>query len=169
VGHFYLYIGGKKKSDHQTMATLKNHYLRHTLATIAYRFQNTLHESRDNFGDFTPGQGARKTCEIINHMTQLLRASRGIIEDGAFNYKRLDVLDLPSEATRFNDELKEFDDLIADRDLSEAEIDRLLQGPISDILTHIGQLSLMRRLNGNPVGRGGFSKAPISIGKLSYF
>lgn len=151
------------------MTTSKNNYLRHTVATIAYRFQNTLHESRDNFGEFSPGLGARNSCEIINHMTQLLRASSGIIEDGAFNYKRLEVLDLDSETIRFHNELKAFDDLIKDRDLQEPETYRLLQGPVSDILTHIGQLSLMRRLNGNPVGRGGFSKAPISIGKLSYF
>lgn len=147
----------------------KNNYLRHTIATIAYRFQNTLHDARDNFGDFSPGLGARNSCEIINHMTQLLRASRRIIEDGTFTYNPLEVLDLPSETNRFNEELKAFDDLIKDRDLQEAGIHRLLQGPISDILTHIGQLALMRRLNGNPVGRGGFFKAPISIGKLSYF
>ncbi len=146
-----------------------NDFLRHILATIAYRFQNTVHEARDNFGDFSPGLGARKSCEIISHMTQLLCASRAIIEDGTFNYSPPDVLDLRSETIRFNDKLKAFDDLINDRDLQEEEIYRLLQGPISDILTHIGQLSLMRRLNGNPVGRGGFSKAPISIGKLSYF
>ncbi len=151
------------------MSTSKNHYLRHTLATIAYRFQSSVHEAGDDFGNFDPGHGARTPCEIITHMTHLLRGSASIIKEKIFSSDTLEPLDFEGEIERFNKQLHELDNLFIDTDLTEKTANRLLQGPIADILTHIGQLALMRRLNGNPTGISGFSSAPISVGEFSYF
>jgi hypothetical protein len=41
---------------------------------------------------------------------------------------------------------------------------RLLQGPFSDILTHIGQVSMLQRLNGKPIDGEDFSAASIKTG-----
>lgn len=102
-------------------------------------------------------------------MTHLLQASGNIITEGGFRSEPLKTLNLESEIDRFNKQLQKLDSIFIETDLTEKATNRLLQGPISDILTHIGQLSLMRRLNGNPTGISGFSSAPISVGQLSYF
>lgn len=146
----------------------KNSYLRHTIATIAYRFQSSVHEASDNFGEFDPGHGARTPSEIIRHMTHLLQASGTIIHEGVFSSEALESLNLKGEIDRFNKQLEELDSIFIETDLTEKTAYRILQGPIADILTHIGQLALMRRLNGNPTGISGYASAPISIGKLSY-
>lgn len=151
------------------MATQKNHYLRHSLSTIAYRFQSSVHGAGSDFGNFDAGQNSRTPCQIINHMTHLLLASGSMIKEGAFKSDRLEIQNLEAETDRFNEQLKVLDIILIETDLSEKTTNRLLQGPIADILTHIGQLALMRRLNGNPTGVSGFSSAPINIGQLSYF
>ena len=38
---------------------------------------------------------------------------------------------------------------------------RLLQGPLSDILTHIGQISMLSTLNDNPIEWEDFSSSPL--------
>ena len=52
-------------------------------------------------------------------------------------------------------------------DVNELPIDyakRLLQGPFSDLLTHIGQLAMLQRLNGKPNSAEDFSAATIETG-----
>ena len=44
--------------------------------------------------------------------------------------------------------------------------ERLLQGPLSDSMAHIGQLLMLRRLSGSPVPSENFLYADIKIGKL---
>jgi hypothetical protein len=151
------------------MSTPKNHFLRHTLATIAYRFQNAAHQTPDDFGDFSPGKGTRTVSEIINHMYQLLRSSGVLIEEGTFSSNPPEKLKYQAEVERFSKELVEFDRILIKEDFDLPTAYRLLQGPLSDILTHIGQIAMMRRLDGNPVKRGGYSSAPITIGEFSYF
>jgi hypothetical protein len=43
---------------------------------------------------------------------------------------------------------------------------QLLQGPFSDVMTHIGQLSMLRRLYGSPVPPENFIYADISASRL---
>lgn len=151
------------------MSRQNNHFLRHTLATIAYRFQNATQNTFDDFGDFSPGQGTRTVSELINHMYQLLRSSAMLIEQGTFNSKPPEKLTYQTEIERFTKELKNFDKILIEVDLDMPTTYRLLQGPLSDILTHIGQIAMMRRLDGNPLKKGGYSSAPITIGQFSYF
>lgn len=151
------------------MSRQNNHFLRHTLATIAYRFQNATHNTSDDFGDFSPGQDTRTVSEVINHMYQLLRSSGMLIKEGSFNSNPSEKLTYQPEIERFSEELVNFDKILIEEELDMPTAYRLLQGPLSDILTHIGQIAMMRRLVGDPVNRGGYSSAPIAIGQFSYF
>ncbi|MCV5942504.1 hypothetical protein OFN64_38105, partial [Escherichia coli] len=51
-------------------------------------------------------------------------------------------------------------------DLSDDLLLRLLQGPLSDAMTHIGQLAQLRRLAGSPVRGENFTKADIRTGHV---
>ena len=45
-------------------------------------------------------------------------------------------------------------------------LERLLQGPLADALTHTGQLTLLRRLAGAPVAHENFMEADIRAGQV---
>jgi hypothetical protein len=44
--------------------------------------------------------------------------------------------------------------------------EKLLQGPIADALTHVGQLALLRRIAGVPIKAENFVKAEIVAGRV---
>lgn len=143
---------------------MKNEYLRHTLSTIAYRFQKSVKNTENDFGDFSAGKGSRTPNEIINHMYQVLSATRIYILEKHYEKETPEKLNLKLEIERFNSELKNTDNILADKELGINYSKRLLQGPFSDIMTHIGQISMLRRLNGNPIEGEDFSSASIQTG-----
>jgi hypothetical protein len=42
----------------------------------------------------------------------------------------------------------------------------LFQGPIADALNHVGQLAMLRRLAGSPVGGENYAKAEIVVSRF---
>lgn len=146
-----------------------NEYIRHALATIAYRFQKSVTKSNNEFGSFNLGHGSRNTAEIVNHIYQVLKATKDLIQDGQNDLESPKNLNLEFEIERFNAELHELDIVLKYTNLGSDFSKRLLQGPIADILTHIGQISMMSRLNGYQIDGEDFASAPIKVGKLSYF
>jgi hypothetical protein len=57
-----------------------------------------------------------------------------------------------------------------DRRLAEGPIqcsaERLFQGPIADSLTHVGQISMLRRIAGDPTGGENYFLAEITEGRV---
>lgn len=151
------------------MSNPNSEYLRHTLATIAYRFQKSVSRSTNEFGNFNLGHGSRKTTEIVNHIYQVLKATKDFIQDGKYDKENPENLSFKFEIERFNTELHELDGVLSEKDLGSDFSKRLLQGPLADILTHIGQISMMSRLNGNSIDGEDFASAPIKVGVLAYF
>lgn len=143
--------------------------LRFTIATIAYRFQLSVHGAKNSFGAFEAGQNTRNPNAIIQHMYELLHATILLTMYNTFNYEPSESLHLSAEVERFNAALQRADETIASATLNTATTKRMLQGPLADILTHIGQISMLRRLHGDPVHGKNYSTAAISIGKLDYF
>ncbi len=142
--------------------------VRHLLATIAYRLRGGLQGAPVEFGDFTPGHGVRTPCELVRHMTRVLeRASASF---GDVIPKALDALSWQEEVNRFFKALRQLDENVAHRDLQPdaPPLLILIQGPVADVLTHSGQIALLRRLAGSPVEGRNFMKADIRIGALEY-
>ncbi|TRX62581.1 hypothetical protein FNH22_00355 [Fulvivirga sp. M361] len=145
---------------------MNNEYLRHTLATINYRFQKSVRNAEDSFGGFSLGKGSRSTNEIIHHMYDVLSATRFFIEREQRKKGTPERLSLTLEIERFIAELKTLDKTLSDKELGIDYSKRLLQGPFSDILTHIGQISMLQRLNDGPIEREDFSSVDIKTGVL---
>ena len=143
---------------------MKNEFLRHTLSTIDYRFQKSIKYAAINFGDFTIGNGSRTPKEIINHMFQVLHGTRIYILEERRQNDTPEKLSLQLEIDRFNAELKQLDEVLSEKELDVNFSKKLLQGPLSDILTHIGQISMLSRLNNNPIEGEDFSAAQIQTG-----
>tara|TARA_R100001143_G_C3361139_1_gene136009 strand:+ start:5036 stop:5491 length:456 start_codon:yes stop_codon:yes gene_type:complete len=151
------------------MGNTNNEFLRHTLATIAYRFQKSVSSSADEFGCFNLGHGSRTPLEIVNHIYEVLKATREFILDTKDNKVQPENLSFIQEVERFNTELEKFDIVLIEKNLDTEYAKRLIQGPLSDILTHVGQIAMMSRLYGKPLAKERFASAPITVGTLSYF
>jgi hypothetical protein len=74
-------------------------------------------------------------------------------------------LDWPDEVTRFFDALGRFDAFLASDAALAASAEQLLQGPVADALTHIGQLTMLRRIAGAPVLAENYYVADIAAGR----
>ena len=70
------------------------------------------------------------------------------------------------EVHRFFAALEAFEDYLASDSPLEARPEKLFQGPISDALTHIGQIAMLRRLAGAPVCGENFYVAKIAAGTV---
>jgi hypothetical protein len=71
------------------------------------------------------------------------------------------------EVLRLHDLLKDLSHhLAAGTPLRETTPERLLQGPLSDAMTHVGQLAFLRRLFGAPVPPENFIMADIDAANL---
>jgi hypothetical protein len=143
----------------------KRELLRHGLATIAYRGAKVLRDAPQEFGDLKVGETTRSPSQILAHLADLL--------DWAFelahgNYVWHDTTPGPWDETvaRFFAGLARLDEYFAsDASLGFSE-EQLLQGPIADALTHIGQLAMLRRLAGSPVIGESYFKADIVTGRV---
>ncbi len=140
---------------------MQNELLRHTLATIDYRFRKATQEFPADFGQLSLGKGVRTPIEIIRHMFQVLSATKVFLEEGAFRRPSAPDLDLMGEHSRFLALLVELDKVLAQLDLSNGATKLLIQGPFSDVLTHVGQIAMMQRLMDNPIPGENFSIAKI--------
>jgi hypothetical protein len=140
-------------------------FLRHTLATVAYRAAKVERFAPPGFGDFELGKGARKPVEIIAHMADLfdwaLRMARGTNE-----WVQSKPQAWRKEVARFHASLLAFDQHLASDAPLNVSAEELFQGPISDALTHIGQLAVLRRQSGMPVRSEVYAKANIATGRV---
>ena len=140
--------------------------LRHFLATVAYRFQTAVRDAPEHFGAFEPGHGVRPPAEIVRHMTHMLKyAHSRFVATADVDSPR--ELSLSEEIARFHEIMGVLDRDLADRS-NEEEGDvllNLLQGPLSDVMTHAGQLAMLRRMAGSPVRGQSFTAADVEIGR----
>jgi len=144
----------------------KRSLLRHFLAALAYRTQKALRGAPKEFGDFRVADGVRTPAELVRHMTSVLGYARTFFIGGQYRPEPLPSLD--EEIIRFHDMVEDVArHLEAGAPLLEGmSAERLLQGPLSDAMTHAGQLAMLRRLAGVPVPPENFIVADIQPERL---
>jgi hypothetical protein len=137
---------------------------RHTLATLAYRAARALEDSPESFAGF---DGAGRTpAQILAHMGDLLDWALSMAE-GAQRWQNSPPLPWPEEQRRFFAALEAFDQYLVSGERIHAPLGRLLQAPVADAMTHVGQLAMLRRLAGCPIRGENYYAAEISAGKVS--
>ena len=125
-------------------------FLRHTVATLAYRAAKTMRGAPATFAGFQAGPSARTPVEIVAHMGDLLDWAMAMAK-GEPRWNSATPQAWEKECARFFTALKAFDDALASDGPLGYELARLFQGPIADALTHTGQLAMLRRLHGSPM------------------
>jgi hypothetical protein len=141
------------------------HLLRHTVATVAYRAGKALRDAPDHFGTFHIGDKTRTPAQILAHMGDLFDWAFCIAQ-GKQAWHDSTPLPWDAEVERFFGAVKRFDDLLASAEPLHASAECLYQGPVSDALTHIGQIAMLRRLGGSPIKGENFFRAQISAGHV---
>jgi hypothetical protein len=140
--------------------------LRHYLAAIAYRTQKATRDAPDGFPSFAAGNQVRTPVEILRHMTSLIGYTRTLFLGGSYPVKPDPLPSFAEELRRFHDLLQAVSELLeADKPLSVTP-EQVLQGPLADVMTHVGQLALLRRLAGAPVPPENFVYAEIDATRL---
>jgi hypothetical protein len=141
---------------------MQNHILRHFLATLKYRCTKAIKDAPANFPNYNVGSGVRTPLEILSHMSQVLRFAQSVFDD--FITIDMEIGSWDVEVNRFYSELEYLDSLIS-KGLPQRDriVEMLLQGPLSDAMTHVGQLSMIRRMSGTPIPGESFFDADIPV------
>jgi hypothetical protein len=141
----------------------KRELLRHTLASLAYRSARAFEGSPDDFGGFAGG--GRQPAQIVAHMGDLFDWALSVAE-GHERWHISEPLAWAEEQRRFFATLHAFDAFLAAMEPLHAPIERLMQGPVTDAFTHVGQLAMLRRLAASPTRGENFYVAAISLGQV---
>ncbi len=105
--------------------------------------------------------------EILRHMTSVLGYSRTMFLGGSYPFKPDPLPAFADEIQRFHDMVESLGELLsAGAPLREGSQHQLLQGPFSDVMTHVGQLAILRRLADAPVAPENFIYAEIDANRL---
>jgi len=139
--------------------------LRHLAATLAYRAAKTLRDAPPGFATLSAGPTTRRPVEIVAHMADLMTWSVTLAR-GEYLWEAGGSDDWPTEVDRFCAGLAELDAELAARDLSMDSVEKLLQGPLADALTHTGQLAMLRGAAGAPVRPESYARAQITRGRV---
>jgi hypothetical protein len=143
----------------------KRELLRHTVATLAYRGAKAVRAAPDSFASFKASETTRTPAQILAHIGDLLDWALSIAK-GDEIWNNSEPLPWKEEVERFHAALANFDNYLAsDAELS-ATCERLFQGPIADALTHVGQLTMLRRIAGAPLRGENYSRAKIAAGRV---
>jgi hypothetical protein len=140
-------------------------FLRHTLATIAYRAAKVERLAPPGFGDFKLGKAARTPVEIIAHMGDLFDWGLTMVQ-GKAEWVQSKPKAWRAEVARFHASLLALDQYLASDAPLGVTAEELFQGPISDALTHIGQVAIMRRQDDSPVRSEVYARADIASGRV---
>ncbi len=140
-------------------------FLRHTIATLAYRGGKALRAAPAGFGDFPVGEGSRTPVRILAHIADLVEWALTQAR-GAEKWHDSTPGTWADEERRFFAGLATLDaHLASDAPLGQPA-PRIFQGAIADAIWHVGQIAMIRRLAGSPVRGENYNRADIVVGRV---
>jgi hypothetical protein len=147
------------------VADAERHFLRHTLATVAYRAAKPLRDAPAGFGATEIAGYPRTPIKLLAHVCDLYDWALSIAQ-GKQEWRVSAPTEWGREVTRFFHAVKALDDYLGSAEPLHEAPAKLFQGPIADSLAHIGQITLLRRLAGHPIKSENYHKAAIASGQV---
>ena len=138
-------------------------FLRHTLATLAYRGGKATRGADDGFASFRASPSSRTPIMVLCHIGDLLDWALRIAR-GEPSYTEAIPASWAGEVQRFHKAMQDLDAYLASDAPLGASAEKIFQGPIADALTHVGQIAMLRRLAGSPVRGENYFVAGIAVG-----
>jgi hypothetical protein len=143
----------------------KREMLRHTLATLAYRGAKAVRDAPAEFASFKASPSSRTPVQILAHIGDLMAWGKSMA-DGSRKWNNSTPLAWPEEVDRFFARMTEFESYLASDAPLQSPVEKLFQGPVADALTHVGQLTFLRRASGAPIRGENYFKAEIESGRV---
>lgn len=140
-------------------------FLRHTLATLAYRGGKALRGAPPEFSAFRSGETTRTPGQILAHIGDLLDWALSHA-DGKPTWHNSPPVDWEQGTARFYAALEALDKRLASDAPLACPAEKLFQGPIADTLTHVGQIAMLRRIAGCPIRGENYLQANITAGRV---
>lgn len=150
---------------HNSAPDQKREFLRHALATLAYRGGKALRDAPSEFASFRVAEGSRTPGEILAHLADLFDWALSMAE-GNQRWQTSEPIAWEDGVRRFHAGLQAFDDYLASSAPLAVSAESLFQGPVADALTHIGQIAYLRRVAGGPMKGENYFKAEIVAGRV---
>jgi hypothetical protein len=139
--------------------------VRHLVATLAYRAAKVLRDVPPEFASATVGSATRRPVQIVAHMGDLMAWGVSLAR-GESVWKAAGSDDWNVEVARFFDGLSALDrELAADAPFT-GSIEKLIQAPLADALTHVGQLAMLRGMTGAAMRPESYARAEIVSGRV---
>ena len=141
-------------------------FIRHALATLAYRAGKAVRGAPPTFATMTVGASSRTPAQILAHMGDLFDWALSMAR-GQQTWKNSTPLAWDAEVARFFETLGRFEAFLAGEEPLHAPVGQLFQGPIADALTHTGQLTMLQRIAGSAIKGENYAQADIVAGRVS--
>ena len=122
---------------------------------IQYRLKKSVQHASDDYFIFKAVNDARSPSEILSHLVDV--SDYGLSLAGAKKPKGLEG----SVLKRINANFMTLKSHLSQNKIDTESSKKLINGPLSDTLTHIGQLALLRRLAQDPIEWENYTKANI--------
>jgi hypothetical protein len=139
--------------------------LRHLVATLAYRAGKVLRGVPPSFPSHRFGASTRRPVLIVAHLADLM-AWAITLAHGQYVWKAEGGDDWDTEVRRFFDNLQALDQALVTAGTFDGAVEKLVQGPLADALTHIGQLAMLRGMAGDVVRPESYARAEIVAGRV---
>ncbi len=139
--------------------------LRHAVAALAYRAGKVLRGFPPDSAGVRVAAAARTPLELLDHLGDLMEWATTLAR-GAERWEPAPAGGWDTATERFFRGLHALDDALAAAPPGQQVIEQILQGPIADALTHVGQLAFLRGLAGAPVRPESYARAEIRAGRV---
>ena len=139
--------------------------LRHLVATLAYRAAKVLRDVPPSFAQFSSGRDSRLPVQILEHLGDLMAWGLRMAQ-GEYLWRAEGTGDWNTEVRRFFEGLRALDQFLASDAPLGHSAEMLIQGPLADALTHVGQLAMLRGAAGIPVRPESYARAEIVAGRV---
>lgn len=138
---------------------------RRFLATLAFRTRHAFQDAPAGFEDFDAGMGVRTPAKILNHVNDCVAMTDDVL--CGRKPARLEPLPFMEALETFHMSLQKLDKTLQEVTLPEDEkCLKLMQGPLCDAMTHVGQLMMLRRLMGSPIPGAVYYRSDIRNGQV---
>jgi uncharacterized damage-inducible protein DinB len=139
--------------------------LRHLVATLAYRAAKVLRDVPPDFGTASFGAATRQPVLVVAHLADLMTWAISLAQ-GQYVWKAEGSGDWDVEVARFFARLDDLDRELAAAGTFDGAVEKLIQGPLADALTHVGQLAMLRGMAGCPVRPESYARAAVTAGRV---
>jgi hypothetical protein len=140
-------------------------WLRHTVATLAYRGGKVVQNAPPGFDDTRACESCRTAVQILAHVGDLLDWALSLAK-GQQRWHDTETGAWDDHVARFFDGLKHLDEYLASGEPVHTSREKIFQGPIADAMWHVGQLATLRRIAGAPVRGENYFRAEIVVGRV---